>query len=268
MRPAGRLPTATAPMPDAGLHNLSHVERARHGPCGQRLQQKRRQLRTLWRLRCPAGHPAPPQPRRARKTMTMLPEWDGELTSVRHDTTTGAWFVIAVHSTRLGPASGGTRAMVYPAPGHAIADAQPPCPGDDHEDGRRRPAHGRGQVRDRTARAASPARRRDLAADSGDPRRQPRTARWQLHHRPGHRDQRAGHGRPPLPHRARLRPLGCGRRSGVRRRRHRARRLRRHRGLRRGRPACPASRDCASSSRASAPSARRSQNWPPTRAPS
>ena len=51
-----------------------------------------------------------------------LPEWDGELTSVRYDRGTGAWFVIGVHSTRLGPASGGTRAMVYPSPGDAVAD--------------------------------------------------------------------------------------------------------------------------------------------------
>ncbi|MBP2365405.1 Glu/Leu/Phe/Val family dehydrogenase [Pseudonocardia parietis] len=53
-----------------------------------------------------------------------LPEWDGELTSVRHDPETGAWFVIGVHSTRLGPASGGTRAMVYPGVEDAVADAR------------------------------------------------------------------------------------------------------------------------------------------------
>src|SRR5258708_956436 len=41
-----------------------------------------------------------------------LPQWDGELTSVRYDEETNTWFIIAVHSTRLGPASGGTRAMV------------------------------------------------------------------------------------------------------------------------------------------------------------
>jgi leucine dehydrogenase len=56
--------------------------------------------------------------------MATLPEWDGELTSVRHDARTGAWFVIAVHSTTLGPASGGTRAMVYPELGDAVADAR------------------------------------------------------------------------------------------------------------------------------------------------
>jgi leucine dehydrogenase len=54
----------------------------------------------------------------------VLPQWDGELTSVRYDEDTNAWFVIAVHSTRLGPASGGTRAMVYPRLEDAIADAR------------------------------------------------------------------------------------------------------------------------------------------------
>ena len=54
---------------------------------------------------------------------TVLPSWDGELCVVRFDRGTGAWFVIAVHSTRLGPASGGTRAMVYPSVGDAVADA-------------------------------------------------------------------------------------------------------------------------------------------------
>jgi leucine dehydrogenase len=49
--------------------------------------------------------------------------WHGELCAVRYDRETGAWFVIAVHSTRLGPASGGTRAMVYPGVADAVADA-------------------------------------------------------------------------------------------------------------------------------------------------
>ena len=53
----------------------------------------------------------------------MLSSWDGELCAVRYDRETGAWFVIAVHSTRLGPASGGTRAMVYPSVADAVADA-------------------------------------------------------------------------------------------------------------------------------------------------
>jgi len=54
----------------------------------------------------------------------VVPSWDGELCSVRFDRETGAWFVIAVHSTRLGPASGGTRATVYPSVGDAVADAK------------------------------------------------------------------------------------------------------------------------------------------------
>jgi leucine dehydrogenase len=56
-------------------------------------------------------------------TASVLSSWDGELCSVRFDRETGAWFVVAVHSTRLGPASGGTRAMVYPGVGDAVADA-------------------------------------------------------------------------------------------------------------------------------------------------
>jgi leucine dehydrogenase len=54
---------------------------------------------------------------------TVLPSWDGERCTLRFDRETGAWFVIAVHSTRLGPASGGTRAMAYPSVGDAVADA-------------------------------------------------------------------------------------------------------------------------------------------------
>jgi leucine dehydrogenase len=53
----------------------------------------------------------------------VLSAWDGEDCVVRFDRATGAWFVVAVHSTRLGPASGGTRATVYPTVGHAVADA-------------------------------------------------------------------------------------------------------------------------------------------------
>jgi len=59
----------------------------------------------------------------AMEIETPLSSWDGELTCVRYDSGTGAWFLIAVHSTRLGPAAGGTRAMTYPSPGEAAADA-------------------------------------------------------------------------------------------------------------------------------------------------
>ena len=50
--------------------------------------------------------------------------WKGELTAIRHDEETGAHYVIAVHSTRLGPAAGGTRAMVYPGAAEVVADAR------------------------------------------------------------------------------------------------------------------------------------------------
>ncbi|WP_072802704.1 Glu/Leu/Phe/Val dehydrogenase family protein [Rhodococcoides yunnanense] len=50
-------------------------------------------------------------------------EWDGELTVTRFDRETGAWFVIRLDSTVLGPAAGGTRAAQYPTLDAALADA-------------------------------------------------------------------------------------------------------------------------------------------------
>ncbi|MFF1946316.1 Glu/Leu/Phe/Val dehydrogenase dimerization domain-containing protein [Rhodococcus qingshengii] len=49
--------------------------------------------------------------------------WDGELTVTRHDRETGAFFVIRLDSTRLGPAAGGTRAAQYASFGDAVTDA-------------------------------------------------------------------------------------------------------------------------------------------------
>ena len=40
---------------------------------------------------------------------TSLRDWDGETVIVRHDKPTDAWILIAIHSTRLGFAGGGTR---------------------------------------------------------------------------------------------------------------------------------------------------------------
>lgn len=48
--------------------------------------------------------------------------WDGELTTVRYDRETNAWFLIGVHSTVLGPAAGGTRAMEYDSLDAAATD--------------------------------------------------------------------------------------------------------------------------------------------------
>lgn len=54
---------------------------------------------------------------------SLLRAWDGELTVMRFDPPTSAWIVIAIHSTRLGPAAGGTRMKPYPDLHAAIQDA-------------------------------------------------------------------------------------------------------------------------------------------------
>jgi leucine dehydrogenase len=53
----------------------------------------------------------------------LLARWEGEHAVVRHDDESGAWIFVCVHSTVLGPAGGGTRMHVYPAPGDGLADA-------------------------------------------------------------------------------------------------------------------------------------------------
>jgi leucine dehydrogenase len=54
----------------------------------------------------------------------LLSSWDGEELIVRRDQATGATIIIAVHSTRLGPAGGGTRMKAYPTIEDAIYDVQ------------------------------------------------------------------------------------------------------------------------------------------------
>jgi len=54
---------------------------------------------------------------------SLLREWDGETVIVRYDRSTGAWIFIAIHSTRLGPAAGGTRMKSYPDVQAALQDA-------------------------------------------------------------------------------------------------------------------------------------------------
>jgi hypothetical protein len=54
---------------------------------------------------------------------STLREWDGETVIVRHDRPTGAWIFIAIHSTCLGPATGGTRINSYPNAQAALQDA-------------------------------------------------------------------------------------------------------------------------------------------------
>lgn len=53
----------------------------------------------------------------------LIRQWDGESVVVRHDRETGAWIFIAIHSSVLGPAAGGTRMRVYPSVDEALADA-------------------------------------------------------------------------------------------------------------------------------------------------
>lgn len=53
---------------------------------------------------------------------TLIRDWDGETVIVRHDKPTGAWMYIAIHSTRLGMAGGGTRMKSYRDQDAALAD--------------------------------------------------------------------------------------------------------------------------------------------------
>ena len=54
----------------------------------------------------------------------LLAAWDGEELILRRDQPTGATIIIAIHSTRLGAAAGGTRMKTYPSIEDAIHDAQ------------------------------------------------------------------------------------------------------------------------------------------------
>jgi len=55
---------------------------------------------------------------------SVLAGWDGEGVLLHRDPPTGAWIVVALHSTRLGPAAGGTRMKPYPDLAAAVRDAQ------------------------------------------------------------------------------------------------------------------------------------------------
>jgi glutamate dehydrogenase/leucine dehydrogenase len=54
---------------------------------------------------------------------SLIKGWDGEEVIIRHDKPTGAWILIAIHSTLLGPAAGGTRMKSYPDFRAALQDA-------------------------------------------------------------------------------------------------------------------------------------------------
>src|ERR1700693_3988108 len=53
----------------------------------------------------------------------LLAGWDGEHAVLRYDAESAAWMFVCVHSTARGPAGGGTRMRVYPAPADGLADA-------------------------------------------------------------------------------------------------------------------------------------------------
>ena len=53
----------------------------------------------------------------------LLAAWDGESVSMHRDRDTGTWMLVAVHSTLLGPAAGGTRMKHYPSLAGALQDA-------------------------------------------------------------------------------------------------------------------------------------------------
>jgi leucine dehydrogenase len=53
----------------------------------------------------------------------LLERWDGEQAVIRRDAESAAWIFICMHSTRLGPAAGGTRMKVYDTPADGLEDA-------------------------------------------------------------------------------------------------------------------------------------------------
>ena len=53
----------------------------------------------------------------------LLQDWDGETAVIRREPESGAWIFVCLHSTRLGPAGGGTRMKVYATPAEALEDA-------------------------------------------------------------------------------------------------------------------------------------------------
>jgi leucine dehydrogenase len=54
---------------------------------------------------------------------SALVAWDGEEVVVRYDVDSRGWMLVAIHSTVLGPAMGGSRAATYPSFDAALTDA-------------------------------------------------------------------------------------------------------------------------------------------------
>jgi len=52
----------------------------------------------------------------------ILKKWGGETLITNYDHSTGAWIIIAIHSTKRGPAVGGTRMKTYLSLEEAVQD--------------------------------------------------------------------------------------------------------------------------------------------------
>jgi leucine dehydrogenase len=55
---------------------------------------------------------------------SLIKEWDGDSIILRFDRPANTWIIVVIHSTRLGPATGGTRMKEYPHVQAALQDAQ------------------------------------------------------------------------------------------------------------------------------------------------
>ncbi|MEJ2025750.1 MAG: Glu/Leu/Phe/Val dehydrogenase dimerization domain-containing protein, partial [Deltaproteobacteria bacterium] len=61
--------------------------------------------------------------RRKADMESLIAQWEGEMVITRYDRPANAWIFIAVYSTLLGPAAGGTRMKPYRNPLTALQDA-------------------------------------------------------------------------------------------------------------------------------------------------
>jgi leucine dehydrogenase len=53
----------------------------------------------------------------------LIRSWDGEEVALHYDHESGTWMFVCIHSSRRGPAGGGTRMKVYASPADGLADA-------------------------------------------------------------------------------------------------------------------------------------------------
>ncbi len=53
----------------------------------------------------------------------LIRAWDGEEVALHYDHPSGTWMFVCIHSTKRGPAGGGTRMKTYASPAEGLADA-------------------------------------------------------------------------------------------------------------------------------------------------